>query len=136
MPNGIKLHSDQWALGDLRRALQAAPKNARVTDGNRRHSMPCGFCSYRGFYDDACLLVGPVITGHHTVGELLEKLDAFFDEKTMHGYKGGTYPVRTDTPLWIDSYGGASGRYVVGLRVNAAGTLARVLSKQEEPDNA
>lgn len=130
MPMGIKLHGDQMTLGDFRQALSELPPAARVWDGNRRTSHPYGFGSYRGYYEDACLMVGEKTV--ITVSELRWRLDEFMRGKSMNGYKGGVYTVRADTPLWIDEYSRASGRYVTGLKLNTTATIVRVMSRTED----
>jgi hypothetical protein len=67
--------------------------------------------SYRGYYSDLSFEPedGPV-----SVEKYLRECRNALGE-TFEGYKGGDFIMGEDTPLWISTYGSASGRAIVGL---------------------
>src|SRR5690606_7997246 len=74
---------------------------------------PGEIMSYRGYYrfpaveptDDGC-----------TAGEFLSRVrDAI--GRTVEGYKGGDFTMTRHSPLWVSDYGTASGRGVVGVKI-------------------
>jgi len=75
---------------------------------------PADFWSYRGYYED--LAIG-VTTYPVTVGEWLSKLKEQIG-KTHDGWKGGTYDVREDTPLWVATQPRDTGPAITGVKPN------------------
>lgn len=63
---------------------------------------PCGkFASWRGSYDELTITHGDSIA---TAGELLNAAMAA-NGACFEGYKGGSYRMGLNTPVWADDYG-------------------------------
>lgn len=91
-------------IGDLKKASDEC---SVVIDGGGH---PGRALSYRGYYED--LAFAPSDTPI-TVGEFRIVCQAALDA-TFTGYKGGDFVMTADTPLWISSYGTASGQAITG----------------------
>lgn len=74
---------------------------------------PKGVDSYRGYYDQLAIDVGE--DSYMTVKDLLELLEKAIG-KTFTGYKGGSYTMSEDTPVWLASYGESTGSKTTGIR--------------------
>ncbi|MXY79729.1 MAG: hypothetical protein F4Y94_08610 [Chloroflexi bacterium] len=72
-----------------------------------------GFRSYRGYYEDLALEPAEVTI---TAGSLRREAAAA-EGHTFEGYKGGDFTMGRDAPLWIATYGSASGLAIVGIAV-------------------
>lgn len=73
-----------------------------------------GVCSYRGFYDQLALVVGPRCM---RVGDLLEQLERILAGETREGYKGGTYRYDRLVTVWlVTDFSATSDAGVVGIR--------------------
>ena len=85
---------------------------------------PCDPHSYRGYYSDMSFqrINKPV-----RAGDLLEKLESI---KEVTGYKGGTFPMVDDTPLWCSTYGECDQIAVMGVQVNS-GVRKLVIQTQQ-----
>jgi hypothetical protein len=108
----MKLHDDQWTIGQLIDALaKRDPDQAVLFDcGGTR---PGGIFSYRGYYED--LSIG--VTEKHTnvdVEQLLATLRHAIGQ-TFTGYKGGGYTASRDTALWVSNYGEAYSTIITGI---------------------
>lgn len=112
---------EQWRLGQLIDALEK-----RKLDGPQQVVFdfcgvaPVGCHSYRGFYDHLALdpadydeirrrgIDNPTVDS--VLGMLRNALQDTFD-----GWKGGSYRMRRETPLWVDQRGEYNGTAVVGI---------------------
>ncbi len=91
----------------------------------------CGFvpttvASYRGYYDHLALGYAPHGSGRiepgaavptrqaPTAGSLLARLSAA-NGATYQGYKGGSYRMELETPLWVATPGECQGTTILGL---------------------
>lgn len=77
----------------------------------------CGFNfphSYRGYY---CDLAFSPCDNISSTDDLLYILKDILDGY-LEGYKGGSYQMTKDTPLWISEYGEASGLAIVDVKVS------------------
>lgn len=96
-------------LGEMIEALVSVDYSKRVVlsdapDGGLGHAM-----SYRGYYSD--LAFSPT-NDQITVGKLLAECNVAMGS-TFEGYKGGDYLADEKAPLWVSSYGDASGRAII-----------------------
>lgn len=73
---------------------------------------PGDFSSYRGYYHHLAIEAGEPTT----VGTVLERAKACMG-RCFEGYKGGSYMMGEDTPVWVSEYGIASGIRIVGVTV-------------------
>jgi hypothetical protein len=93
-------------LGQLADHLEQAPGSLDLPvefrgcglDGHAPHAID----SWRGNYAD--LALEPAEGIRHTVNELLALLHGA-DGDEFQGYKGGTFTMNRDTPVWVDAYG-------------------------------
>ncbi len=95
-------------LGGLIKALKATAPDVPVifdTGNGVGHEM-----SYRGYYSDMALDDGEV----GSAGDLLARLEKALDTD-YEGYKGGSFTMTADTPLWNASYGEHNSRAVVSV---------------------
>ena len=79
--------------------------------------------SYRGYYSD--LAIEPMAELSST-GDLMMTLMAV-QGNTLEGYKGGDYLMDDDTPVWLASYGSASGHAVVRWQIQQTPEGANLL---------
>jgi hypothetical protein len=103
-------------LGELADALDALPPNLPI---------PC-LCaphSYRGWYEHIAFEVGTPSLARDVAALVRAQIGA-----RHHGYKGGTYTMTRDTPVWLASRG-ELGRRVVGLTDDG-----HVILEPEEPE--
>jgi len=98
------------SLGELASTLAATPDlPVRVDFG----SGPVGvgdIGSYRGYYSDLAIEPGGDLSSH----DLSKWLTAAVGQ-TFVGYKGGDFTMSRMTPVWVSSYGDASGLAVTGI---------------------
>lgn len=102
------------SLGELIGELQKRPKDDRVQfDFCGAH--PTDLDSYRGFYDH--LSFGWAVEDDHDEPRIEEVLGWLLCalEKPFTGYKGGTYYMTRETPLWVANYGRSHSTGVVGV---------------------
>lgn len=99
-------------LGQLIDALQTAKRTATVVFSDDTSASPGDFLSYRGYYADLAIQSVP----HATVQDVYEHARLALNN-SFEGYKGGTFHMGEDTPLWVSEYGSASGRAIVGIEV-------------------
>lgn len=92
-------------LGQCIHALQDIPEDTPL-------ATPCGpMDSYRGYYDH--LAIEP--TGDiATAGRLLAECN-HADGRVYEGYKGGSYRMGLDTPVWFSGWGDYTGLSVMGF---------------------
>jgi hypothetical protein len=76
------------------------------------HLVPTSVASYRGYYDH--LALDYEAGRSETVAGLLQTLRAAVGGK-YDGYKGGTYTMDMETPIWVSAWGESSGTAIVGL---------------------
>ena len=108
---GAKMQREREAthltLGALIAALQAMPADAAVA--NLRDP-----ASYRGYY---CDLYFERHEGTRPAAELLAECNGAMGQ-VFTGYKGGDYMMGALTPLWISTYGHASGMKIIAVRAS------------------
>ena len=98
----MKQYKEQMSLGDLIDALERLPKEASVYFDFANFS-PYTFHSYRGNYEDIALAYNEGGLAP-TVGDVLERC-RIADGSIFSGWKGGTYRMDRDTPVWVASVG-------------------------------
>ena len=81
---------------------------------------PAGVGSYRGFYDDLAIHVDMERSSTLTVIDFVKVLEESVGT-IMTGYKGGEYPIRGSTRVWISNYGECSRARVTGVRSEDCG---------------
>lgn len=112
------------SLGGLINALAKLPKQDRdvylrwrpddVYDRWFLH--PTTLDSYRGYYDHLALgWAENVDEDMRSVASLVERLRAA-DGERFTGWKGGTYRMNLETPVWADNCGKGAGVQIVGVR--------------------
>lgn len=84
---------------------------------------PGGEASYRGYYNHLAIGDG---TAPRTVGELLAQCRGAIG-RTYCGYKGGSYTMHADTPLWRDEVGQCRGDAIMAVEVEAGAARLRTL---------
>jgi hypothetical protein len=106
---------EQMTLGQLIEALNNVKDKDAQVSYDFCFFVPTTLDSFRGYYDQ--LALGYAANGEHsiTVGELLRNLQ-LGDGRAYEGYKGGTYYMSKDTPLWVANYGEASPTAIVGVK--------------------
>lgn len=102
MRNAVEFNQTQLTIGQLIELLEWASK--RLEDDCSVYYdfgwfAPTDFYSWRGAYDEGCLSIR---AGEKALkcSELIGLLKSYIG-KTMHGYKGGEYPIHKDCPLWV-----------------------------------
>lgn len=84
---------EYMVLGDLINTLESLPCK-HVVNLHHPHS-------YRGYYEDLAFELGE---GYRSVDDLLAECKNSIN-KRFEGYKGGSYLMRFDTPVWVANYG-------------------------------
>ena len=111
----------QMTLGELISVLAGLITTQKI------HGLADELDSYRGYYSDLAIYPSD---GECTVGELLsrcrEAMGGCFD-----GYKGGDYYMTANTPIWISSYGLASGDRLMSLDIESDPILP-ITDKEKE----
>lgn len=116
-------------LGELIRELAGIdPKKPVYFEPLRL--VPTKFSSYRGYYEQ--LALGYEVRGSKRAGELLADCRAAL-ATNFEGYKGGTYDMRPNTPLWASNYGDASGWEISGIKEDEYEVLLRVKPEDDWP---
>lgn len=102
------------SLGDLIDFLNGVKSSdvPVVLDYNTNLSVS-GPHSYRGYYSDLAIEPTENVV---TVRELHQQLDEILDTE-MTGYKGGEFLMDSTVPVWISSYGSASGRALMSATI-------------------
>lgn len=88
----------QMSLGELISALRRKDPDAIVMFDFVHFSPSGGVHSYRGYYED--LAIGYAVGSDTKVSDLLGWLEKAVGE-TFYGYKGGSYTMGDDTPVWV-----------------------------------
>ena len=83
-------------LGGLIIRLHELPREMRMQELSNPHS-------YRGYYDDLAF-EPPAPSKLRRVSDQLADCKEIVG-KVFHGYKGGDYTMRYETPVWIANYG-------------------------------
>lgn len=86
---------EQMTLGELIATLESYPQEKQITNINFPHS-------YRCYYEDLALEQGE---GTRSVGSLVELLKTKCLDNIFYGYKGGSFTMKQQTPIWIAEYG-------------------------------
>lgn len=100
---------EQLTLGGLIKQLSAIDENVLFPYVSDAHS-------FRGFYTDLAFTIsedGKTMTSKQLLEYCLSVIGSEFE-----GYKGGTFEMHSDTPLWNSDYGVASGLAIVGIKVS------------------
>lgn len=111
-------------LGALIDALRFGPKDADV-QFDFCYLSPTDVASYRGYYDHLALgwtdkHEGP---GHWPkASALLANLEAAIG-KTFEGWKGGSYRMGRDTPLWVANAGDTGGTGITAIEFEGESTI-------------
>lgn len=101
-------------LGEMIAVLKRKPAGAFVYF-DFVHFRPSGDVhSYRGYYEQ--FAIGYTNEGENvTAGGLLAKLEAACGAE-FYGYKGGSYTMYSDTPVWVANHNESGGTAVVDIR--------------------
>ena len=90
----------------------SVPTRRVLFDWNRL--TPRGINSYRGFYDH--LAIGFTMSDEpRDLSDLAEECQRAIGQ-TFHGWKGGDYKMREDTPVWVANYGDCASWGISGVR--------------------
>lgn len=100
------------SLGGLIELLEQRPKD-EVVRFDFGYFVPRSFHSYRGFYGHLALsyMDAPVDV---TVELLLHRLRDAID-KTFEGYKGGSFRMHLQTPIWVAEEDEAPSTAIIGI---------------------
>lgn len=112
------------SLGALIKALEAAPPERSVHLGFKG-IVPDSVDSYRGYYDH--LAIGFHAGDSITIADLLEMLRGANGGR-FEGYKGGTYRMGEETPVWVANYGESPENRIVGVAVDDYSVTIKVQS--------
>jgi hypothetical protein len=99
-------------LKSLIETLERAPQDADI-EFDFCNLVPTSVASYRGYYDH--LAIG--WTGEHERPKASMILATLKDAngKTFEGYKGGSYRMGPNTPVWVCNYGHTSGTGIISI---------------------
>ena len=100
-------------LGELIDAISAAAPSKSVSFDFYRMS-PTELRSYRGYYEH--LAVGFSEAGQKDAVDFLEQLMGAVGS-TFEGYKGGSYRMTRDTPVWVANLGDCRDTGIVGVQI-------------------
>lgn len=103
----------QLTLGQLIAALSQLPADLLMANLRNPHS-------YRGYY---CDLAFERAEGTRLAGDLLAECRAAMGE-VFEGYKGGDFVMGRNTPLWVSSYGTASGQRLMAVAPDGSLVIA------------
>lgn len=116
-------------IGSLIDALEWAEPDASVMF-DFCYLAPTSLRSSRGYYEH--LAIGWKVPESEpywpTVAEILRLLESAAGA-TFEAYKGGSYTMSQDTPLWVDNWGDASGTGIVGVEFLGESTVILKTSK-------
>lgn len=100
-------------LGELILTLEQWPgDSSRDVMFDFGYLYPDGLGSYRGYYDE--LAIRFTDERGATIGSFLGELRQA-EGATFQGYKGGSYEMTSETPLWAANYGEANQTGVIGV---------------------
>lgn len=77
-----------------------------------------GLTSYRGFYKQLALT-----PGNATVGMLREECKYALEGGIFEGYKGGSFVMDADTPIWFSEWGECSNLAITGIHFVEGGKI-------------
>lgn len=106
----MKKHEDQMCLGEVINALSAFTAASLVGFDFAGMSVDT-YCSYRGYYEDLCLIP---CRGFKRVDEVLRLLKEA-DGDVVEGWKGGSYEINSSSPVWVSFEGCNSGTIITGV---------------------
>lgn len=107
-----KHRQDQMTLGELIDALRHMPRNEVVIFDFGRF-VPQELHSYRGYYEDLAIGYAQVEwAAEPKVANVLATLRAAVG-KDFYGWKGGSYTIGSDTPVWVSTAEGDAGNTVI-----------------------
>lgn len=109
----MKMLSKQLSLSELIMRLRTFDPML-VMSITRLGLRPGGFSSYRGYYDHLALAwtaePGPPVLSSDLLAQAQWCMGRQFE-----GWKGGSYTMGPQTPLWLSNRGDASDMAIVGL---------------------
>lgn len=109
-----KRRSEYYTLGMLIEELSKLNPKATVYI-EPFHLIPQGFYSYRGYYED--LAIEYSSEGEEcTVAVLLKWANSALG-RMFAGYKGGSFLMEVDTPIWVSNYGETSQMRLADIEV-------------------
>lgn len=107
-----KHRQDQMTLDEAIDALRKMPADQTIIFDFGRF-VPQGLWSYRGYYEDLAIGYAQVdYDATPKVGAILEMLEGAIG-KDFEGWKGGTFTMGINTPLWVSTERGDAGSTVV-----------------------
>lgn len=109
-----KRRSEYYTLGMLIEALSKLNPEATVYI-EPFHLTPKDFISYRGYYEDLAIEYTTEYDGI-SVKSLLESAKKCLGEMFI-GYKGGSFLMKVDTPIWVSNYGETSQMRLADIEV-------------------
>ncbi len=108
------MNTQPITLGELTDLLEQRPQDQDVRF-DFCGMVPTGVDSYRGYYDHLAIGFAEFSdTKMLTVADLVSVLRAA-NRSTFEGYKGGTYRMTRETPMWVANYGDSGSTAVVGI---------------------
>ncbi len=84
--------------------------------------------SFRGYYDHLALVRGHAISTAK-ISLVLEKARSCVG-KSFEGWKGGTYLMGKDTPMWLSAWGSAENYMICNIKIK--NDVAYLILKEEE----
>ena len=102
----IYARTSPMTLGELIDALKGLELPERLSEDeflvafDFGYRIPADMGSYRGYYDHVAIIAGLGQSYGVPVSKVLKMLEANVG-CTMHGYKGGEYPITLDCPCWV-----------------------------------
>jgi hypothetical protein len=106
-------HFEPITIGKFIELLEKQDKNYSITF-DFCDFVPTSFDSYRGFYEQLALGYSDDHSQKATVATLLEKARVA-QYQTYTGYKGGSYQMTPETPLWCDNWGRSTSTAIVNV---------------------
>lgn len=110
-------------LGEFIAELKQAPPNLRVYIAPF-NLIPLPLLSYRGYYEQLALGFATDEDARtlSTVGAVLQNAKAALNY-SFNGYKGGTYLMTENTPVWLSNYGKASDMLLTKTTIESWGAV-------------
>lgn len=113
----VMANSDQLTLGGLITKVERVMKGISLEDNPRvvydfGYMRPSDIASWRGSYQE--LALNYISDGEIRIREFLEMLKSAIG-KHYYGYKGGSYLMDEDTPVWVSNWGESCNTAVVDV---------------------
>jgi len=103
----------QLSLGDIIDELERIANKEQTVQFDFEYARPTQLDSWRGDYAE--LAIGFEVDGKIKVKDFLSELKSGVD-KYFEGYKGGTFCMGLDTPVWVSNYGHAGNTGIVQVQ--------------------